>query len=49
MPHAKLLLIPFVIWLAGCGERDVVASREPSPACHRKYGVRNVATMAVGL
>ena len=32
MPHAKLLPIPFVIWLAGCGERDVVASREPSPA-----------------
>jgi multidrug efflux system membrane fusion protein len=32
MPHAKLFLISFVIWLAGCGERDVVASRESSPA-----------------
>ena len=32
MPHAKLLLILLVIWLAGCSDRDVVTSREPSAA-----------------
>jgi RND family efflux transporter MFP subunit len=32
MNHAKLLSIPFMMWLAGCAERHVAASREPSQA-----------------
>ena len=32
MTRVKLLSILFVIWLPGCGSRDVAASREPSRA-----------------